>query len=66
MPANSSAQQAVKAGTELGELTQSPALEQYVRAHTEQPLLAYILEKIGPWMRRARPAEADKFVMLRR
>ncbi len=55
---------AVKFGEDLSPSLQDRAMKQYIAAHPEQHLFAFVMTEIRDWLSRIVPDEADKYLML--
>lgn len=54
----------VKFGGNMGNGLQQIATKQYIDAHPEKYLLAYVLAECADWLKKVAPEETDKFVLL--
>lgn len=54
----------VKFGENLGQGLQRIASQQYIDAHPEKYLLAYVINECTNWLSRVEPEESDKHVLL--
>ena len=55
---------AVRFGEDLSPAQSERAMMQYLDAHPERPLLAYITTELAKWLGSVTPDESDKYVML--
>ena len=55
---------AVRFGEDLSPAQSERAMKQYLDAHPERPLLAYITTELAKWLGSIVPEESDKYVML--
>lgn len=55
---------AVRFGEDLRPAQSERAMMQYLNAHPEQPLLAYVTTELAKWMGSIEQEESDKYVML--
>ena len=55
---------AVRFGEDLPPTQSARAMQQYLNAHPERPLLAYVTTELTAWLGSATPDESDKYVML--
>lgn len=55
---------AVKFGERLSPALSDRALQKYIAAHPEQPLLAFVMSEMAAWLGRVTPEETDKYIML--
>lgn len=54
----------VKFGDDLGNGIQQIGTKQYIDAHPEKNLLAYVITECVDWLKKVEPEETDKFVLL--
>lgn len=54
----------VKFGDDLAPPLRELAMQQYIEAHPEKELLAYVTTETVNWLKRIAPEETDRFVML--
>jgi hypothetical protein len=55
---------AVKFGENLSPALSDRAMQQYIAAHPEQPLLAFVTSELAAWLGRITPEDTDNYVML--
>lgn len=55
---------AVRFGEDLNPAQRDRAMNQYVKSHPEQPLLAFVNTEIAAWSNRVMPEKTDQYVML--
>jgi hypothetical protein len=55
---------AVRFGEDLPPAQSERAMMQYLNAHPERPLLAYVTTELTKWMSGIEPEDSDKYVML--
>lgn len=55
---------AVKFGEDLPPADRDRAMNQYIKKHPEQDLLAFVTTETANWLTRIIPEETDKYVML--
>ena len=51
-------------GDDLSENLRNRSMQQYIEAHPEKELLAYVQVETASWLNRIVPEESDKYVML--
>ncbi len=54
----------IKFGADLSEHLQSLASQQYIEAHDERYLLAYVINECNTWLKSVQAVESDKYVLL--
>jgi hypothetical protein len=54
----------IKFGTDLGEHLEQVANQQYIDAHPEKYLLAYVFDECASWLKTIEAEESDKYVLL--
>ena len=55
---------AVRFDEDLPPAQSQRAMQQYLNAHPERPLLAYVMTELATWLANIVPDESDKYVML--
>ena len=54
----------IKFGADLSEHLQSLASQQYIEAHDEKYLLAFVINECASWLKTIQAVESDKYVLL--